>query len=172
MKFLGGDTLVLIREFSSLQEALCGMFGVVHAPSVRATKWATAFRCEQSENRNCWKRYKTRHRPAKRERKLPAFPHVPFKFPQNFLKFQRRRNDDKNNFWEVESKGGVGREVGKEVNREPNLKFYCRPKAQEKKTAFWKVAFLLSSVFPRKSSDNNFGQLPPFPPSRGRTRRP
>ena len=55
--------------------------------------------------------------------------------------------------------------VRKEVNRGPTLKFYCRPKAQEE-TAFWKVAFLLSSLFfPRKYSDNNFGQLPPLPPS-------
>ena len=34
----------------------------------------------------------------------------------------------------------------------------------------WKVAFLLSLLFPRKCSDNNFGQLPPLHPPRGRTR--
>ena len=44
-------------------------------------------------------------------------------------------------------KRGVGRGFEKRVNREPTLKFYCRPKAQEK-TAFGKVAFLLSSFFP------------------------
>ena len=33
----------------------------------------------------------------------------------------------------------------KRVDRRPTLKFHCRPKAQEK-TAFWKVAFLLSSL--------------------------
>ena len=42
----------------------------------------------------------------------------------------------------------------------------------EKKTAFWKVAFLLSSLFPRKYSDTNFGQSPPFDPPGGRTRGP
>ena len=45
---------------------------------------------------------------------------------------QRRRNDDKNNFWEVESKGGVGRGFEKRVDRGPTLKFFCRAKAQEK----------------------------------------
>ena len=29
-------------------------------------------------------------------------------------------------------KGGVGRGFGKRVNRGPILKFYCRPKTQEK----------------------------------------
>ena len=51
-------------------------------------------------------------------------------------------------------KGGGGSAGGSKrgSEREPNLKFYCRPKAQEKKTAIWKVAFLLSSLFPRKST--------------------
>ena len=38
------------------------------------------------------------------------------------------------------------------------------------KTTFWKIAFLLSSLSPRKYSDNKFGQLPPLPPSRGAVR--
>ena len=38
------------------------------------------------------------------------------------------------------------------------------------KTASWKVAFLLSSLFPRKYSDNNFGRLPPFHPPGDRAR--
>ena len=42
------------------------------------------------------------------------------------------------------------------------MKFYCRAKAQVTvKQHVWKIAFLLSSLFPRKYSDNNFGQLPP-----------
>ena len=85
---------------------------------------------------------------------------------------QRCRNDDKNNFCEVESKGGSFSGGSKtRVNRGPTLKFYCRPESTGK-TAFWKVAFLLSSLFPRKDSDNNFGQLPPFHPAGGRTRGP
>ena len=40
------------------------------------------------------------------------------------------------------------------------------------KTAFWKIAFLLSSLFPRIYSDDNFGQLPPFHSSGGRIRGP
>ena len=35
------------------------------------------------------------------------------------------------------------------------------------KTAFWKTAFLMSWLLPRKYSDNNFGQLPPLQPSKG-----
>ena len=55
------------------------------------------------------------------------------------------------------------------VERGPILKFYCRAK-RKGKTAFWKIAFLLSSLLPRKYSDNNFGQLPPFHPPGGRIR--
>ena len=33
-----------------------------------------------------------------------------------------------------------------------------------------RIFLLLSSLFPTKCSDNNFGQLPPFHPPRGRTR--
>ena len=57
----------------------------------------------------------------------------------------------------------VGRGFEKRVNSGPTLKFDCWPKGTGK-TAFWKVAFLLSSLLPRKYSDNNFGQLPPFHP--------
>ena len=61
------------------------------------------------------------------------------------------------------SQKGVGRWFEKRVNKGPTLKFYCRPNLikHRKKTAFWKVAFLLSSLFPRKCSDSIFGQLPP-----------
>ena len=60
---------------------------------------------------------------------------------------QRRRNDDKNNFWEVESKGGVGRGFAKGVNRGPTLKFYCRPKALERQH-FGKSHFYCRCFFP------------------------
>ena len=67
-------------------------------------------------------------------------------------------------------KKGDPQGVRKGVSKGPTLEFYCRPKAQEKQH-FWKVGILLSSLFPRNYSDNNFGQLPPSHPPRGRIRR-
>ena len=60
---------------------------------------------------------------------------------------QRCRNDDKNKFWEVESKGGVGRGFEKRVNRGPILKFHCRAKAQEKQH-FGNRIFIVVAFFP------------------------
>ena len=66
---------------------------------------------------------------------------------------------------------GVGRGFEKRVNSGPTLKFYCRPKAQEKQN-FGKSHFYCRRFFPRKYSDNNFEQLPPFHPPGGRTMGP
>ena len=63
-------------------------------------------------------------------------------------------------------KGGGCRGFEKRVNRGPTLKFYCRPKAQEK-LHLGKSNVFLPSLFPRKYSDNNFGQFPPLLPTRG-----
>ena len=68
----------------------------------------------------------------------------------------------------ISERSGFGRRFEKRINRGPTLKFYCRPKAQEKQH-FGKSQFL-SSIFPRKSSDNHFEQLPPLHPPGGRTR--
>ena len=79
---------------------------------------------------------------------------------------QRRQNDNKNNFLRGRVKRGG---FEKRVNRGPTLKFDCRPKTQEKQH-LGKVAFLLLSPFPRKYSDTNFGEFPPFHPPRGSDR--
>ena len=148
---------------------------------------------------------------------------------------QRLRNDDKNHFWEVESKtlsetkkqpkdrsfrldvpadirpktlvrpskswipgkqafwhGHAARTSTKKLRSEKLRADFLFPKRgvggggskrgstgdppwiglKHRKTAFGKVAFLLSSLFPRKYSDNNFGQLPRSHPPGGRTRGP
>ena len=79
---------------------------------------------------------------------------------------QRRRNDDKNNFWEVESKAGSAGGSNRGSTGDPPWNFIVG--LMQGKTAFWKVAFLLPSLFPRKYSDNNFAQLPLFHPAGGR----
>ena len=84
-------------------------------------------------------------------------------FPKIGSYTQRRRNDDKNNFWEVESKGGVGRGFEKRVDRGPILKFFIVG-LKHRKNSILENRILLSSLFPRKYSDNNFGQLPPLHP--------
>ena len=68
-------------------------------------------------------------------------------------------------FERLRQKGGR-QEVRKEGQQGPILKFYCRAKAQEKQHC-GKSHFYCRRFFPRKYSDNNFGQLPPPPPSRG-----
>ena len=68
-------------------------------------------------------------------------------------------------------KRGVGRGFEKRVSRGPTLKFYCRAKAHEKQH-FGKSHFYCRRFFPRKYSDNNFGQLTPFHPPGGRTTGP
>ena len=73
---------------------------------------------------------------------------------------QRRRNDDKNNFWEVESKGGVGRGFEKRVDRGPILKFYCRAKAQEKQY-FGKSQFYCRRFFPGNTVTIILDNYPP-----------
>ena len=74
--------------------------------------------------------------------------------------FQRRRNDDKNNFWEVESKGGVGRGLEKRVDRGPILKFYCRAKAQVKQH-FGKSHFYCRRFFPGNTVTIILDNYPP-----------
>ena len=68
-------------------------------------------------------------------------------------------------------KGGRRGGVEKRVNRGLILKFYCRRKAQEKQD-FGRSQFYCHRFFPRKYSDNNFGQLAPLHPPWGRTRGP
>ena len=62
--------------------------------------------------------------------------------------------------FERSSRKGGWKGLRKEGQQGTHLEFYCRPKAQEKQH-FGKSHFYLSSLFPRKYSDNNFGQLPP-----------
>ena len=78
---------------------------------------------------------------------------------------QRRWNDDKNNFWEVESKVGSAGGSKRGLRGDPSWNSIVGLK--HRKNSIWKVAFILSSLFPRKCSDNNIGQLPSPPPSRG-----
>ena len=68
--------------------------------------------------------------------------------------------------FERSSQKGCRQRVQKEVNRGPTLKFYCRPKAQEKQL-LGKSHFYCRRFFPRKYSDNNLGRLPPFHPPCG-----
>ena len=70
------------------------------------------------------------------------------------------------------SKGGLGPKGANLGQKGPFRGNFCSSPESAGKTAFWKVAFLLSSLFPRKYSDNNFGLLPPFHPPGGRTRGP
>ena len=59
-------------------------------------------------------------------------------------------------------KGGVGRRVEKRANRGPTLKFYCRPKAQEKKLDFGgKSHFFLSLFFPGSAVTITLDNDPP-----------
>ena len=67
---------------------------------------------------------------------------------------------------ERSSQKGGRQGVRKEGQQRAHLEILLSAKSTGK-TALWKVAFLLSALFPRKYSDNNFGQLPPPPPSRG-----
>ena len=84
---------------------------------------------------------------------------------------QRRRNDDKKYFWEVESKRGVGR--GFETFKRGStgdapwnlLSAWC-----SRKITFWKVPFLLSSPFPGNAVTIILDNYPPSTLQGGRTR--
>ena len=96
-------------------------------------------------------------------RRSPSLRREPFferKTSAKTRKIQRRRNDDKNNFWEVESKGGVGRGFEKRVDRGPILKFYCRAKAQEKQH-FGKSQFYCRRFFPGNTVTIILDNFPP-----------
>ena len=86
-------------------------------------------------------------------------------------KTQRRRNDDKKSFLRGRVKKGVGRGFEKRVNRGPILKFYCRPKAQEKQH-FGKSHFYCRRFFPGNTVTIILDKLPPLHPPGGRTRVP
>ena len=58
---------------------------------------------------------------------------------------------------ERSSQKGGRQGVRKEGQQGTHLEILLSAKSTGKK-AFWKVAFLLSSLFPKKDSDNNFGQ--------------
>ena len=90
----------------------------------------------------------------RRKGPFPAFSG----FPR--CSFQRRRNDDKNNFSEVESKGGFRRGFEKGVDRGPTLKFYCRAKAQEKQH-FGKSHFYCRRFFPGNTVTIILDNYPP-----------
>ena len=84
---------------------------------------------------------------------------------------QRRRNDDKNNFWEVESKRGSAEGSERGSTGDPSWNFIVGLK-HRKNSTLESCIFIVVAFFPRKCSDNNFGQLPPFHPPGGRTRVP
>ena len=71
-------------------------------------------------------------------------------------------------------KGGRqgGRTEGQQGTQLEN--FYCRPKAKDKKKKIWRKSHfcIVVTVFPRKYSDNNFGQIPLLHPPGGRIRGP
>ena len=73
--------------------------------------------------------------------------------------------------FERSSQKGVGRGFGKRVNRGPILKFYCRPKAQEKQH-FGKSHFYCRRFFTGNTVTIILDNCPPFHPPGGRTRVP
>ena len=91
-------------------------------------------------------------------------------FPNWTPFFQRRRNDDKNNFWEVESKRGSAEGSERGSTGDPSWNFIVGLK--HRKNSILESRIFIVVAFPRKYSDNNFGQLPPFHPPGGRTRVP
>ena len=73
--------------------------------------------------------------------------------------------------FERSSQKGGRQGVRKEGQQGTHLGISLSSQSTGKKT-FWKVAFYYHRFFPRKYSDNNFGQLPPFHPPGGQTRGP
>ena len=74
---------------------------------------------------------------------------------------QRRRNDDENAFWEVESnrESAGGSKRGSTGN--PPWNFIVGLKHRKNSILESRISIVVA--FPRRYSDNNFGQLPPPP---------
>ena len=86
---------------------------------------------------------------------------------ENVHKFQRRWNDDKKNFWEVESKGGSAGGSKRGSTWDPLI-----VALKHRKNSILERCIFNVVAFSRTYSDNSFAQLPRSHPPVGRIRGP